>query len=314
MENKIQTKKFLKYAADNNLPLDFYNINLYHNAIPAIEEEINLRDFYKERTLENIKFKFQEKDYSFKKAEKIKSMLKEFYPETELISTRWNLSWNPKEYIHDTAFMANYIVDNALKLQHKLDGLGYLNLSDLISEWPINELPFFGGRGLVNTEGIKKSAYYAYLILSKLGSKIIDQGDNYIVTVEGEDIQIIIYNYAYLSKSYQNADYSLINEHERYQVFEKKDPLDFELKLLNLSGKYKMNRYFLNRDSGSAFDEWLKMGAPPELSKHEIKYLKYKSYPDLKVKYLNLSGEFEINTVLEAHSLEFIVLKKQFSV
>ncbi|MCC3144174.1 helix-turn-helix domain-containing protein [Halanaerobium sp. Z-7514] len=314
LEGKIISEEFLKYAADNDLPLDFYSINLYHNTIPLIEEELDLKDFYKESTLENIKFKFKEKNYSIKMAEKIKAILNNYYPKSELITTRWNVSWNPKEYIHDTAFMTNYIVDNALKLQDKLDGLGYLNLSDLISEWPINELPFFGGRGLINTEGIKKSAYYAYLILSKLGSKIIEQGDNYIVTAEGEDIQIIVYNYAYLSKSYQNADYSLIDEFERYQVFQKKDPLEFDLKLFNLSGKYKQSRYFLNRDSGSAFDEWLKMGAPHELSRHEIKYLKYKSFPDLKVKYLNLKGELEINTVLEAHSLEFIILRKQFSV
>ena len=98
------------------------------------------------------------------------------------------------------------------------------------------------------------------------------------------------------------------------RFFKKKDPLEFDLKLFNLSGKYKQSRYFLNRDSGSAFDEWLKMGAPHELSRHEIKYLKYKSFPDLKVKYLNLKGELEINTVLEAHSLEFIILRKQFSV
>jgi beta-xylosidase len=195
-----------------------------------------------------------------------------------------------------------------------LDGLGYLNISDLISEWPINELPFFGGRGLMNTEGIKKSAYYAYIILSELGDKIIAQGDNYIITSKGKDLQILLYNYAYLSQSYQNADNSLIDELHRYQVFANNQNLKFDLKLKGLKGKYKLSHYFINRDSGSAFDQWLKMGAPSDLTNHEIKYLKNKSFPDLKIEFLNLNGEYDIQTEIENHGVDFYLLRKQFQI
>jgi beta-xylosidase/AraC-like DNA-binding protein len=313
-ESNYISKQFLDYADSNDLPLDFFNINLYHNSVPVIDEEIDLSEFYKESTLENIKFKFKEKDYSFKIAEKIKKLLSQTYPAAELIATRWNVSWNSKEYVHDTAFMATFIIDNALKLSTLLDGLGYLNLSDLISEWPINELPFFGGRGLMNTEGIKKSGYYAYIILSELGDRIIEQGENYIITAKGEDLQILIYNYAYLNQSYRNADYSLIDEYNRYQVFENKEELDFHLTLEGLVGKYKLSHYFLNRDSGSAFDQWLKMGAPSDLNNHEIKYLKNKSFPDLKVEYLELEGSYELKSRIKRHSIEFFILRKQFEV
>jgi beta-xylosidase/AraC-like DNA-binding protein len=313
-ESNFISEKFLEYAANENLPLDFYNINLYHNSIPEINEEVDLTKFYKESTLENIKFKFKAKDYSIKIAKKIRKLLNQSYSEAELIATRWNVSWNSKEYVHDTAFMANFILDNALKLQDTLDGLGYLNISDLISEWPINELPFFGGRGLMNTEGIKKSGYYAYIILSELGNKIIAQGKNYIISARGEDIQILLYNYAYFNKSYQNADYSKIDEHNRYQVFKNKKDILFELKLKNITGRYKMSHYFLNRDSGSAFDQWLKMGSPPDLNKHEVKYLKNKAFPDLKVEYLNLENEYNIKAKITKHGSEFFILRKQFQI
>jgi len=309
-----KSKEFFEYAEKNKIFLDFYNINLYHNSVPLMEEPVDLSNFYKESTLENIKFKFKEKNYSIKSAAKVKELLKKYYPEAELISTRWNISWNSKEYVHDTAFMAPYIIDNALKLQNSLDGLGYLNLSDLISEWPINELPFFGGRGLMNTEGIKKSGYYAYLILSELGDQIIEQGDNYIITAQGDDIQILLYNYAYLNQSYRNADYSIIDQHHRYQVFENKEPVEFKFKLKGLKGKYKLSHYFLNRDSGSAFDQWLKMGAPADLNIHEIKYLKNKSFPDLRVEYLDLKDEYQINSLLKRHGIEFFILRKQFQI
>lgn len=313
-ESNYISKQFLDYALAENLPLDFYNINLYHNSVPVIDEEIDLSEFYKESTLENIKFKFKEKDYSLKIAARINKLLSQTYPAAELIATRWNVSWNSKEYIHDTAFMSTFIIDNALKLSTLLDGLGYLNLSDLISEWPINELPFFGGRGLMNTEGIKKSGYYAYIILSELGDRIVDQGENYIITSKGQDLQILIYNYAYLNQSYRNADYSIIDEYDRYQVFEKKEELNFHLTLRGLEGKYKLSHYFLNRDSGSAFDQWLKMGVPSDLNNHEVKYLKNKSFPDLKVEYLELEGSYELKSKIKRHGVEFFILRKQFEV
>ncbi|TDO93942.1 beta-xylosidase [Halanaerobium saccharolyticum] len=312
-ENFI-SQKFMEYTELNDIAVDFYNINLYHNSVPIIEEDVDLSHFYKESTLENIKFKFKEKDYSIKISQKINNLLEEYYPEAELIATRWNVSWNAKELIHDTAFLADFIIDNALKLQDYLDGLGYLNLSDLISEWPINELPFFGGRGLMNTEGIKKSGYYAYLILSELGDEIIDQGKNHIITCKGDDVQILLYNYAYLNQSYRNGDYSIIDEYNRYQVFKNKDPLKFKFELLGLKGKYKLSHYLLNRDSGSAFDQWLEMGAPPDLTNHEIKYLKNKSFPDLKIKFLDLDGEYNIEAELDSHEIEFYLLRKQFQI
>lgn len=313
-EDNNKSKRFLSFADKNELPLDFYNLNLYHNSVPKINDEIDLSDFYKESTLENIKFEFKNKNFSIKTSRKMKKILKDFYPEAELIATRWNISWNAKEYVHDTAFMAPFILDNALKLQPFLDGLGYLNISDLISEWPINELPFFGGRGLMNTEGIKKSAYYAYIILSELGDNIISQGDNYIVSQKGEDIQILLYNYAYLNQSYQNADNSMIDKYNRYDVFENKSELKFSLTLKGLNGKYKLSHYFLNRDSGSAFDQWLKMGSPPDLTNHEIKYLKNKSFPDLRIEFLEFDGKYKIQTELKSHGIEFYLLRKQFQI
>jgi beta-xylosidase/AraC-like DNA-binding protein len=313
-EGNYMSKNFLNFANQKEIPLDFYNLNLYHNSVPIIDKKIDLSEFYKESTLEDIKFKFEGKDYSIKTAVEMKNLLTNFYPEAELIASRWNISWNAKEYVHDTAFMAPFILDNSIKLQDALDGLGYLNISDLISEWPINELPFFGGRGLMNTEGIKKSAYYAYIILSELGDKIIAQGDNYIITSKGKDLQILLYNYAYLSQSYKNADNSLIDELHRYQVFANNQNLKFDLKLKGLKGKYKLSHYFINRDSGSAFDQWLKMGAPSDLTNHEIKYLKNKSFPDLKIEFLNLNGEYDIQTEIENHGVDFYLLRKQFQI
>lgn len=313
-KENLPTVEFFNFAVENDLPLDFYNMNLYHNIIPEMEREVDLSQFYKESTLEDIKFKFQEKDYSLKSAREIKNILERYYPEAELFAPRWNVSWNAKELIHDTIFMADFILDNTLKLSEDINGLGYLNLSDLIAEWPINELPFFGGRGLMNTAGIKKAGYYAYVILSELGNNIIDRGDNYIVTSKGDDIQLLVYNYAYLNKSYQNADYSIIDEYNRYQVFENIGELNYSFKIKGLNGKYKISKYKIGRNSGSAYDHWLKMGAPPDLNNHEVEYLKSKSVPDLKIDYIDVEEQYKVEGNLKENSIEFYMFRKQFQI
>ena len=117
----------------------------------------------------NMKFKFYNKDYTLDKTEEMNKIVESYYPGIETIISRWNISWNVKEYIHDTTFMATFIIDNLVKLNEKVTAVAYLTISDIISDWPTDESPFFGGRGLFNTEGIKKSAYYAFVFLFHFG-------------------------------------------------------------------------------------------------------------------------------------------------
>ncbi len=307
-----KSTNFLEYCSKKDLPVDFYNLNIYHNLIPKRDKNIDLNEFYRISTLNSGKFTFEEKDHSVITSKRMKVLIDNYYPDSEIIVTRWNFSWNTKEYIHDTVFMADFIIDNVLKIQNYVDALGYLTLSDNISEWPIDESPFFGGRGLINTEGIKKAAYYAFMFLSKLGSNIVDQGENYIITRNNNDIQILLYNYTYINESYKYADYSMIDEKNRYDVFTKKKKIDLEITLNHLKGKYKITQYYLNRETGSAFDEWVKMGSPYELNNEEIQYLKYKSYPEMRVDYLDLMGDIQLSSQLDVHHIKLITLKKMY--
>ena len=63
---------------------------------------------------------------------------------------------------------------------------------------------------------------------------------------------------------------SALTNTERYLVYEDKPLKKVGFNIIGISGHYKVTRYELNREHGSLFDEWVKMGAPENLTKEEI--------------------------------------------
>ncbi|MCK8824027.1 GH39 family glycosyl hydrolase [Fuchsiella alkaliacetigena] len=308
----IKAKDLLAFCTANKVPLDFTSSHIYHNYISNKDKlDITKFDSFDEKLM-HLSFSFHDRLHTINTIAETKKLISDFYSEIEYMVVQWGISWYMKEYIHDTVFMAAYIVDTALKSRNKIDGLGYLLLSDGLYEWLIDKKPFFGGCGLFTREGIKKPAYYAFYFLSKLGREVIEEGENYIVSKSGDNIQILVYNYSYLNKLYIQEGHSAVSENNRYQAFEKTDTLKMKIKISNIKGKYKLKRYFLNRDNGSAFDEWISLGSEQQLTDEEIKYLTAKSYPGMKIRYIDSQGEFKVSSELEAHGVELILLNKLY--
>ena len=99
--------------------------------------------------------------------------------------------------IHDTCYVSSYIVRNVLQTIDKVSSLSYWTFTDIFEEQKLSRSHFQGGFGLINKDGFKKPSYYAYYLLSKLGNEVIKQGEDYIITRSGEDIQILAFNYVY---------------------------------------------------------------------------------------------------------------------
>ena len=93
--------------------------------------------------------------------------------------------------IYDTAYMLPYIIHNTI---FKGDSLISLKAFDVLEkEINITNEVFIGAPGIVNDMGIRKPSYYAYYLLSKLGSYIIALDDGYIVTKSDNYYAILLY-------------------------------------------------------------------------------------------------------------------------
>lgn len=321
---------FITYCLAQDVPLDFITLHIYPEAFAkdAINEmnmddmETIIRDNGKDMNLNvmtqmksKLKYIYYSKDHTSNTInDAIKRINTISSKKLELHITEWSATAFGRNLISDTCYTAAFIVKNVLQSINTADSLGYFTFTDILEEFKAGILPFHGGFGLFNNNRIKKPAYFAYWFLSKLGNEILRIEEDFIVTKKDEDIQVLAYNYAYFDDLFLQGDTSALTHKERYRVFENKEIIENQIEIEGLSGNYKVMMYELNRDNGSAFDEWLKLGSPENMTTEEVEYLKMKSQPKMTTEYLNLTDNdnYSINISLPVHGLELVIIKKVY--
>ncbi len=229
----------------------------------------------------------------------------------EIHVTEWNASSSNGNLIHDTSYVAAFIIKNVLQCIGNTNSLGYWTFTDLMEEQKLGISSFHGGFGLINKEGLKKASYYGYYLLSKLGDRIIEREEDYIVTKKDDSIQILAYNYAFFDELFLYGDVSALTHKDRYSIYENKPLKEIEFTLNGLEGDYKITSYKLNKEHGSVYDEWIKLGAPENMHLEEIGYLQGISKPKMEIRELKLKGRYKDRINIPVHGAELIILEKK---
>ncbi|WP_336773855.1 GH39 family glycosyl hydrolase [Paenibacillus sp. MMO-58] len=299
--NDSWAEQFIAYCRDRQVPLNFFSFHVY-SEYPFQKKEIG--------KLTTI----MPPSYFLDSINLLKEKIGYGQPHTpELHITEWNFSLYDRNLLHDTMFMAPFIIHHALATSGAVDSIAYWSFTDVFEESQVLPSMFYGGFGLINREGLRKPGYYAFRLLSRLGSRIIAQGDGYIVTRnENEDVQILLYHYVHVDSLYASGDRTGLTELNRYSVFEEKGHKRFRIALEGLSGSYKRTRHVLDREHGSVFDEWIRLGSPAFPTEEELKYLHSRSGPDMRTDRLKLSEGYAEEAVVPPHGVQLIILEKQY--
>lgn len=223
----------------------------------------------------------------------------------------WNSSISHNELLNDTVYKAAYIAKNILENYDTLESFGYWQISDFTEEVKMKDQLYHGGQGIFTYNRIKKSHYYVFQMLNTLGDRLIEKGDGFFVTVDGDSIQIILYNYQHYSKLYAAGEVFDMTFENRYTPFPKSHAVKVILPLTNLfEDSYQLTETIVNRDYGSSFDKWLELGGIPLESKEDIEYLKSVSLPRIQKKILNIeNNSLTITAELQPHEVRLIELK-----
>ena len=97
---------------------------------------------------------------------------------------------NSYNYYNDTEFTLCSLIDDYFNASERSDQELFLIDSD-----ESNTSFFHGESGLITRNGISKALLYGYYFLSKMGDRIIERGNNYIVTNSSKGTQVLLYNY-----------------------------------------------------------------------------------------------------------------------
>ena len=201
----------------------------------------------------------------------------------------WNSTPGIDDYVHDTAFMAPFLIENIVKSLNKIDILAYWCLSDLIDEKGVPAKEFCGSFGFLTRSGLKKPSFYAFEALTRLSPQILTQGEDYLVTGDKLHFQVLLWNYCHYNETFCNGDKSLLTYYDRYQIFESVPIKEYDIILTDLDASLcQITTTCFDRNHGSAYDFWLKNGAPEYFSKEQLRFFQSQIHPLQKQEYRKL--------------------------
>lgn len=288
---------FTKWCLANDCIPDFINVNFCKTDFENSSKKLKLSDDSNtlKKLIANLKIYAN----------------KYFHENHEIFITEYNPTKFHYDLMNDTCFKACDIMKKLLENYDDVHGFSISTLTDFFEDNPNSKELFQGGTGLFTYNRIKKPSYYAFLLLNKLGSTLIDKGDGYFITREKEEIRIMLYNYINYPCLYNDGENFDITFVDRYSPFLSENKKKFSLCLKGINkDNYEVTEFIVNRQYGSSFDKWVQMGAYHLTSKEEIETLDALSRPMINKYFISSLGDtLEINAILDLLEIRYISIK-----
>ena len=193
-------------------------------------------------------------------------------PRLPLHYTEWSTSYSPRDPVHDSYISAPYILSKLKGTEGYADSMSYWTFTDIFEENGPVPSPFHGGFGLLNFQGLRKPAFYAYQFLNRLGDVELNSNDaDSWVCRSPRGVQLLFWNFTPPRTKDSN------------QVFFKRDQPARDLGQVQISlanappGTYRMNVYRVGYQVNDVYADYLKLGSPATLSLAQVRELAEKN-------------------------------------
>jgi xylan 1,4-beta-xylosidase len=186
-------------------------------------------------------------------------------PGLPLHFTEWSTSYNPRDPVHDAYLGAAFILDKLKKTEGAVQSMSYWTYSDLFEEAGPPPASFHGGFGLINREGIRKPAFFAYKYLNALGPQELKNADaRSWLTRDGNSFAGLIWNYTTPDQPQSNRPYF-----RKQHPAEALAPLDLTVRALK-PGRYRLSVRRTGFQANDAYSRDIAWGLPKDLSAAQI--------------------------------------------
>jgi xylan 1,4-beta-xylosidase len=179
------------------------------------------------------------------------------FPDLPLYFTEWSSSYSPRDPVHDSYVSAAYILTKLKGTKGFAQGMSYWTYSDLFEESGPPPTPFHGGFGLMNREGIRKPAWFAYKYLRALTGSEVSQKTTAIIW-KWEQPKQKTSNRPFFTKVLPAASAPPVR-----LMFSGLKPGAYQLRVRRTG--------FRKNDPQAA---WLEMGSPTDLSPTQLQHLR----------------------------------------
>jgi xylan 1,4-beta-xylosidase len=230
------------------------------------------------------------------------------FPTLPLYFTEWSTSYNPRDLVHDSYISAAYILSKLKASQGLLQGMSYWTYTDLFEEPGPPPTPFHGGFGLLNRDGIRKPAYFAYKYLHALhGNEIPVQDSQVFAAVDGQKISAVIWD---LRQSQQKVS----NRSFYRRIVPSMRELSVKLTVHDLkAGGYRLIIHRTGFRANDAYSAYIDMGAPKDLTPAQLDQLR-KLTRDLpqtdRVVRVGKSGSCKLSLPMRSNDVVLVTLDR----
>jgi xylan 1,4-beta-xylosidase len=186
----------------------------------------------------------------------------------ELHYTEWNSSYSPLDPVHDSYVNAAYILSKLKRTESLADSMSYWTFSDVFEEAGPPGRPFHGGFGLVNLQGLRKPAFFAYSFLNRLGPVELEcDGPDAWITKSDRGVQALFWDFTQPDPGEPNKVY-----YRRDLPAKPAGRVDLSISGL-APGAYDLAVFRVGYRSNDVYTEYLDMGAPASLSREQVEEL-----------------------------------------
>ncbi|MEI8290847.1 MAG: glycoside hydrolase [Verrucomicrobiota bacterium] len=192
-------------------------------------------------------------------------------PHLPIHITEWSSSYSPRDPVHDSYFSAPYILEQLKRTERGIASMSYWVFTDIFEENGPAPTPFHGGFGLLNLQGIRKPAFFAYRFLNQLGATELKNADaqSWVSRDENGGVQILFWNLTALTGG------KVSNQEVFRKIQPATDVAKVQIKIAHLpKGKYHAQFFRVGFEKNDAYTAYLKMGAPRQLSRAQVSQLK----------------------------------------
>jgi xylan 1,4-beta-xylosidase len=191
------------------------------------------------------------------------------FPGLPLYFTEWSTSYTPRDLVHDSYISAPYILSKLKASQGLLQGMSYWTYPDLFEEPGPPPTPFHGGFGLLNREGIRKPAYFAYKCLHAVrGNEIPVQDAQVFAAADAENVSAVIW-------TFQQPQQKASNRPFYSHIVPAMSVSSPKVSVSHLNpGNYRLRVFRTGFRANDAYSAYIDMGAPENLSSAELEQLR----------------------------------------
>jgi xylan 1,4-beta-xylosidase len=188
------------------------------------------------------------------------------FPGLPLYFTEWSTSYTPRDSVHDSYISAPYILSKLKASEGLVQGMSYWTFTDLFEEPGPPSAPFQGGFGLMNPQGIRKPAYFAYKYLHALQGDCVTTSDpQAMLSTKDGNLTGVIWDFEQPEQKVSNRSFFLkpIPSHAAA-------PVKLQVTHLAVNAAYRLEVHRAGYHANDAYTAYLEMDSPKQLTTEQL--------------------------------------------